>query len=544
MNRKGIIGFSIVSIVIFMALSLIFYSWIPDDAYISFCYAKNFAEGKGFVFYPGENVEGFSNLLWTLFMGGLHKLGADIVRSAVLISFLFAFFSLLSIQSILRAILYADENEHITPRIIQSIYLITPIVFFPLIFYATSGLETTCSLFFLLFGALLHIRAAQKNISALYTASSYSFLIVSLLRPEGILFLLINGFFIILNRRTQSRGAILLSMVPFALFVLFMIIKSNYFGSLIPNTYYAKPGVSLHYLAPLSRGALYLVHFFLKSGYALLLPFALYPPRSALAAYVWRYMWSIVLMQLFFIIFVGGDILRFDRFTLPFIPFLLALSLMGFGAAVQTVSKQLRLFLTRTVVTCLILICILNAVQVPVISKKYCYHDWMHANVQAEIGKLFKEALPADSKVVTNEVGAIAYYSDLPVIDMIGLTDKTVAHFIYESYMKYGIGGSEWSVTEIANYLLARNPDCIILPAYQPLTLGSTDANKDRMHLLWYAILANEKFNQAYRLGFMIKIHTLKYLYVFIERNITFQQPLPQQGSFMNCMDIYYEDLP
>ena len=37
-----------------------------DDAYISYRYARNLVEGHGLVFNPGERVEGFTNLLWTL----------------------------------------------------------------------------------------------------------------------------------------------------------------------------------------------------------------------------------------------------------------------------------------------------------------------------------------------------------------------------------------------------------------------------------------------------------------------------------------------
>ena len=40
-----------------------------EDAGISFAYAKHFAEGEGFVTYPGgERVEGFSNPLWTFIL--------------------------------------------------------------------------------------------------------------------------------------------------------------------------------------------------------------------------------------------------------------------------------------------------------------------------------------------------------------------------------------------------------------------------------------------------------------------------------------------
>lgn len=45
-------------------------AWEPtpqlDDAFIPFRYARNLAEGYGLVYNPGEFVEGFTNLLWTL----------------------------------------------------------------------------------------------------------------------------------------------------------------------------------------------------------------------------------------------------------------------------------------------------------------------------------------------------------------------------------------------------------------------------------------------------------------------------------------------
>src|SRR5208282_4503087 len=42
------------------------HSWGDDDAYISYRYARNLAEGKGLVFNPGEHVEAYSNFLYVL----------------------------------------------------------------------------------------------------------------------------------------------------------------------------------------------------------------------------------------------------------------------------------------------------------------------------------------------------------------------------------------------------------------------------------------------------------------------------------------------
>ena len=39
-----------------------------EDAFISLRCAKNFYNGQGLVFNPGERVEAYSNMLWTLLL--------------------------------------------------------------------------------------------------------------------------------------------------------------------------------------------------------------------------------------------------------------------------------------------------------------------------------------------------------------------------------------------------------------------------------------------------------------------------------------------
>jgi arabinofuranosyltransferase len=53
-----------------VAIGVMAFSYLKlvDDAYISFRYAHNLVEGEGLVFNPGEYVEGYTNLLWTLLM--------------------------------------------------------------------------------------------------------------------------------------------------------------------------------------------------------------------------------------------------------------------------------------------------------------------------------------------------------------------------------------------------------------------------------------------------------------------------------------------
>ena len=65
-------------LVIFVAHSL-FLDFTQDDAFISFRYVKNFVNGEGLVFNPGERVEGYTNFFWILLLSIFVKLGFDVI---------------------------------------------------------------------------------------------------------------------------------------------------------------------------------------------------------------------------------------------------------------------------------------------------------------------------------------------------------------------------------------------------------------------------------------------------------------------------------
>ncbi|MEK7837451.1 MAG: hypothetical protein AAB328_05650, partial [candidate division NC10 bacterium] len=48
-----------------------------DDAWIHFHFARNLAEGHGFVYNPGVHVSGSTAPLWTLLLGGTFALAGS-----------------------------------------------------------------------------------------------------------------------------------------------------------------------------------------------------------------------------------------------------------------------------------------------------------------------------------------------------------------------------------------------------------------------------------------------------------------------------------
>jgi len=518
----------VVALVAFAAASLPFVHWIPDDAYISFEYARNLAQGHGLVFNAGERVEGFSNLLWTLLLAGIGRLGADIATWAPLLALAFGFGAVALFVRILAGWLAA--NHPATPLLLGCSAIVAGF-FFPLAFYASSGLETPFYLCCVLAGTALYLRGRLENHPASHALAILAWLAAALTRPEAILFLLVNSA---LTARHGDRRARWLTAAALVVYAVVWLVKFRYYGLWLPNTYYAKPGAAVGYAAPIFRGLAYLLRFFAKSGLWLILPFAVMrPPRGrSRARAIHSYLWMIVFIQCGFIVFVGADVLRFDRFTIPFVLPLVALAAVSGQSRLRRDRGPARL----AVVALTLVIVALNVGQSYLANRKYCIHDWMHATALRRTGEMIHDMQIGQGVIVANEIGAIRYYGGMPVVDMLGLTDRTVSRIRFESFQKYGIGSSDWSARAVSNYLLARRPSAVLLPTTRPLDLKHRETHAGSMHPLWFAIFTHPDFEASYDATRVIRIHENKYIYLFLRRGTAARETPPPPAA--RCFEV------
>jgi hypothetical protein len=512
----------------FAAAALLFIRWIPDDAYISFRYARNLADGAGLVFNAGERVEGVSNPLWTVALALLTKTGLETATTAVVLSLLFALASVLLTFRLFDLVLAAgtrppDERRRFVGLRISLAVGLT--VLLPMIFYATSGMETHAELVFLLAGAILHLEARSRESKSLLVASQFSLLVVALLRPEGIMFLLLGAGFVsfdALKHKHGARcqtGAWIAVTAPLILYLVALAGKSAYYGAVLPNTYFAKPGVGVGYLAPLARGFRYLARFFLVSGLVVLLPACAIAFADARRRRACVFIASFVAAQVAFIVLVGGDVLRFHRFTVPFAPFLLAIALVGFVRLEAALRLRSRRPAVGVAVICVAVIASLNGGRVVLAKKKYCQHDWMHAQAHRRIGAFLRDALPENAAIVVNEVGAMAYESGLVTHDMLGLTDSTVSRILYQSLRRYGEAENSWSVPQIVDYLMSKDPDCVVVPAYGEANPSTHEPVVGLMHPIWEGLFTHAELVRRYRCALCLQINDRKYLYFYLRKD-------------------------
>ena len=209
-------------------------SWYIDDAAISLAYARNFMRGLGFVAQVGDcPVEGFSNPLMVLIEACVMKL--------------FGYISL-SIPRGITCLLFVILVCHIffkyrgNPYLANKWYLsILLVILQPAVsIWSLSGLENGL-LVFLLFELLIQLTEKDNGnpwkISLISTA-------LALTRPDAILFTLAYPITVCLKNYKQHQIPIMSILKSFVIVGIvyggYLLFRISYFGSIVPNTYYAK----------------------------------------------------------------------------------------------------------------------------------------------------------------------------------------------------------------------------------------------------------------------------------------------------------------
>ena len=255
-------------------------AWMADDAYISLRYAGNLARGLGLVYNAGERVEGFTNLLWTLLLALALRLGLD-GEQVALIGGVAAFAG--SLLWLLRAHLRdrsALGSRGATVPLGLLLLALSPSV----LDFATSGLETALFTFLLLMGISFTQEGRPGRAGLLLALATTT-------RPDGALVAGIAALFLL---RRDWRGALRLGLGAGLILLPVTLVRWGYYGSLLPNTYFAKSGGESWW----GQGLVYLQLQLKEQPWLLLLPLALRAaPLPAVAALAYG----------LYVVKVGGD---------------------------------------------------------------------------------------------------------------------------------------------------------------------------------------------------------------------------------------------
>lgn len=421
-----------------------------DDAFIVYRYARSLASGQGFVFNPGERVEGVTCFLWTVLLVPFAATGLPLPRVGPVAS---AITGLALLVLVTKRHAESEGRAAVAwPDLLAPALLLSMPAF---AYWSVGALETVP---FALLVTLAASAAARERRGTGGIASAVWLGVACLVRPETPLVAAALAIDRLLARGLASTAR-WLSVIA-AIFVPFLVFRRLYFGWWLPNTYYAKTGAPL--AAQLANGWFYLrrslaslVPAFGAEGDAIALAGVL--GIAALLVFAWRRPslraeTIVVAAVLAATVLEGGDWMVLSRFLVPALPCLaiiLATTVLciarrgrpflvgaALGAAVFAASGATRAVVER------------NGGQGLAVNAE----GYRHAHLKiAEY--LNEHAVPGDA-VALMDVGMIGWYADrLRVIDITGLTDRDVAH------APGGFLDKQYPVSE----LLARNVRFIVL---------------------------------------------------------------------------------
>lgn len=204
----------------FVFLSLVYYfAWVSEDAFIFGRYVDNFVNGYGLVFNIGERVQGFTSPLYTLLLIPFAYFTDNFYLLSLIVNFSLSLSLLLIIFISVRDKLLAPTAAFLLISVLISSHTFLT--------FQTSGLENSLSHCFILL--LLCCLQSSRYLSSLIICSL-------LLTCRNDLLFLIWPVIILLYRKV-TVVQFLFSFTPLVLWKLFTFF---YYGSLFPNTAYAK----------------------------------------------------------------------------------------------------------------------------------------------------------------------------------------------------------------------------------------------------------------------------------------------------------------
>ena len=395
-----------------------------EDAYITYRFAKNLAEGNGAVFNAGERVEGYSNFLWMALISGAYRLGFDMPGFSRFVCWLsntltffllwfipFRYFSLRGLSILVAPALY--------------------VLFLPLQYIATSGLETAPYTALIALCALTILWARDRALP--FAAASILLLLIALTRPEGILFFAFYAAYLMLNcliKKESLRPYIPGLIIIIAGYSLFLLGRFSYYHALVPNTYYAKGSFPL--MIRVGLGMFTARGFVTRYPYFAVFLFMLWKARklSTERRLLAPLLCFIAAGLTFSICFSGFDWVPFFRYTLPVVPLLMILCGIIFAQLWNSVlshaPRAQRIIWGGITVGCFLLAAeqfyadLLLSFRVRDVDA-FVYHN------QKVFGAWLKKEVGATGTVCIGDVGRIAYFSEVKILDIVGLTSRDFA---------------------------------------------------------------------------------------------------------------------
>jgi arabinofuranosyltransferase len=495
-------------------------NYVVDDSFISFRYVKNFVNGNGLVYNPGERVEGYTNFLWVMILSGFLWLipDANLLHIAQALGIIFGF----------ATIFLAIKFSCLIHRKLD-IFCLVSAAFLALnsgfCAWSTSGMETILFTFLIFLGCYLYVYYFKSKKKFIYVPILFG--LAALTRPEGVLFFGITSVHMIVREYHSGKKLFNGRMVAWflvfaAVYLPYYLWRFNYYGYPLPNTFYAKVGTGVYqYL----RGFRYIVKYLIYYGiFPFLLPLPLIFKKKKDE---WIYLFFFqVAIYVAYIIYVGGDGMGFYRFVVPLAPFIYILVQEGLRELYDRAKQQvlvrggLRVHSTMALLIFLLFVSTerqsLWTLLYPESQRwyepqcelffpgdgkdhSYLWFENYFVDRLALAAKWLEENAEPEALVASSPAGSIAYHMNLKVLDMLGLNDIHIAHTKDTFGGAFGKARAGHEKGDGA-YILSKSPDYILMGNVAVLRrpIKEAEMSKKLVFKSEQEIWANPDFHRHY----------------------------------------------
>lgn len=437
-----------------------------DDAFISFRYARNLAEGYGITWNANSTpVEGYTNFLLVVFLAPFIWLGA----SPLVVTRVCSYAALAGISFI---VYRRARDEFRLNRFTSFLISSTPFLVPDTKQICLLGLETVIYSFFL----LLSLKNAIKFLDVFdaHTARRFAILtlLTALLRPEVVILFVIVACLGL--ARAHERGfnfqlrPIMVALSTFMIGVsTYLLWKFSHFGSLLPNPYYLKAATTSFFVR---RGLESATTFFVANTWPIFFMFLACVVRIGLQDDVnrvqglKRYVGPLVVLFIILFFMRVDTLMDFNgRFLFPLFPIVVYAGVPCWGYILGSALNTHVPFLVRVILT-LLFVSLFNSKLLFDVSGKLsalCYEQ-----VRYDRGLMLQEYRIAKNlakfkdirgvRIAFGDAGVIPYFTQAQWLDFSGLNDRFIA--------------THKHLPDLVNYVFEWAPDLIITASNKNLT--------------------------------------------------------------------------
>lgn len=441
-----------ISAIILVLHSFYFYPFLSDDSLISLQYAKRFLQGKGLTWTEGIPVEGYTNLLWILLISLLGLFKVDLIFATRFLGIVLNVFVLFILIKTAEKI-NKDKKISIISIIIATLfYSFSGII----AAWAIGGLEQPLLNF--LFAASFYYTIDlfnKSNVNLKETIRPGIFLgLMCLTRMDGILFVFCFWIIFLFKKITKKNIILSIGFILPAVILLLgqLIFRIFYYNDIIPNTAYIKLIINK---ISIQTGFNYVIN-----GFKLMIPvlfFILFIFYNKKKVKIISLLLMSLIIWLLYIIGIGGDIFPANRhfnIIVVIFSFLILLSLNNFFTKYD-IKKVFKYFVYLFLFILLIFYFKGQFADKMIKKAKAEKWEWDGKEIALMLKNGFKDNKPL---VVTSSAGSIPYWSDLPVVDSLGLNDYYIPRYSERNILDRRIGHGFGD----GYYILSKFPDIII----------------------------------------------------------------------------------